>query len=135
MRLAKLMNVHFLGFKAPSQLPNYIKGMDVCIMPSVKSKLVDAVFPLKLFEYLSSGKPIVSTSSTELMCYSYLISLADTSEEFQKAITEALNENEPEKVNARIEAAKANTWDVRIEEISELVEETLKRKRSFITSI
>jgi len=98
-------------------------------MPSVKSKLIDAVFPFKLFEYLAAGKPVVSTKTNELTCYAHLISLVDTSKEFLEAIIAAVHENDLQKMNARIETAKVNTWDARVEDISKFIEETLERKQ------
>lgn len=128
-RLERCKNVYFFGFIEPAQLPCYLKGMEVCIMPYVKSERTDATFPLKLFEYLAAGKPVVSTRTDELVPYAHLISLVDTPEEFLEAINLAHHDDSHEKTKARVEAAKANTWDVRVEDISKLVEETLERKQ------
>jgi glycosyltransferase involved in cell wall biosynthesis len=128
-RLERLDNVHFLGFKEPTELAGYLKGMDVCIMPRVKSELLEAVFPLKLFEYLAAGKPVVATKTDELCSYEHLISLANTPEEFLEAIDRELRDDTPEKITARVEAAKANTWDVRVEALSALVEKHLKEEK------
>jgi len=131
-RLEKLENVHFLGFKKPDVLTNYLKWMDVCIMPSTRSKLSDAVFPLKLFEYLSAGKPVVATRTKELEKYSGYIYLSANSEEFLQKLSIALKENHIQKASERIEIAKKNTWDVRVEEISGLIQETIKKRQENI---
>ncbi len=131
-RLEKLENVHFLGFKKPDVLTNYLKWMDVCIMPSTRSKLSDAVFPLKLFEYLSAGKPVVATRTKELEKYSGYIYLSANSEEFLQKLLIALKENHIQKASERIEIAKKNTWDVRVEEISGLIQETIKKRQENI---
>lgn len=127
-RLEKLKNVYFLGFKEPEQLPGYLKGMDVCIIPSVKSKLIDAVFPLKLFEYLSAGKPVVARKTKELSYYNGLISVADTPVKFVSAIESSLHADNPEKIALRVSAASENTWDARVEDLSRIAEETLRKK-------
>ena len=95
-------------------------------MPSVRSDLVDSVFPLKLFEYLAAGKPVVATRTEELTPYEHLISLVDTPEEFLAAVRLAVSDNSPARVEARVQAAKANTWDERVEQLSQLVHSHLE---------
>lgn len=124
-RLEQCKNIYFLGFRDPTQLPGYLKGIDVCIIPHIKSKLMDAAFPLKLFEYLAAGKPVVARRTDELSHYSELLYLVDTPEQFVAAIDLSLSENNIKNIAARVAAAKENTWDARVEEISKIVEKHL----------
>ena len=120
-RLERLGNIHFLGFKEPDALPSYLKAIDVCIMPSRQSSLMEAVFPLKLFEYLAAGKPVVAIRTAELEPYSRVISLVDTAEEFLESIKACLQNNSDARIKERVDAARANTWEARVETLSELI--------------
>jgi glycosyltransferase involved in cell wall biosynthesis len=128
-RLEKHSNTYFLGFKEPSQLPGYLKGIDVCIMPSRKSELIDAVFPLKLFEYLAAGKPVVATWTKELSCFDDVITLVKRKEEFVQAIQHNIHNTGEEKQRARVALAKRNSWDARIIEIGKLINGFLGKGR------
>jgi len=114
-----------LGFKETTQLPGYLKGINVGLIPYAKCKRIDAVFPLKLFEYLAAGKPVVARKTDELNHYSKLISLVETPQEFLEAINLSLHEDSPKKVAARVAAARENTWDARVKDISNIIENDL----------
>ena len=88
-----------------------------------------SVFPMKLFEYLSSGKPVVVTSLPSLEGYQDLVYISRSSDEFVENIREALVERLPDKSNKRIALAKANSWEVRLEEISKVIENALQERR------
>jgi glycosyltransferase involved in cell wall biosynthesis len=120
-RLERLKNIHFMGFKEPNQLPGYLKGMDICLIPYVKNERIEAVFPLKLFEYLAAGKPVVARRTAELEPYSRIVSLVETAEEFLEAIKASLQNNSDARIKARVKAARANTWEARIETLSEII--------------
>ena len=119
--LEKLNNLHFLGKRSPSDLPKYLKAFDVCINPFKLNNLTENVNPLKIYEYLASGKPIVSSKMKEILHFSDIIYFAESGEDFIKKIEKALSENK-EKVNKRIEVAKENSWDRRMEVISNIIE-------------
>lgn len=59
-------NVHWLGGRPHAQIPAYIQSFDVAIIPFVESRLTEAVSPLKAYEYLAMGRPVVSTPLPEL---------------------------------------------------------------------
>lgn len=59
--LKTLPNVHFLGYKPYAELPDYLRGMQVGLLPSLINDYTRGMFPMKYFEYLASGVPIVST--------------------------------------------------------------------------
>jgi glycosyltransferase involved in cell wall biosynthesis len=60
-RLQELSNTHFLGRKPKEEIPAYVNGFDVCINPFLVDEVSRAVSPLKVYEYLACGKPVVST--------------------------------------------------------------------------
>jgi glycosyltransferase involved in cell wall biosynthesis len=59
--LAKLSNVHFLGYRPYAVLPDYLRGMQVGLLPSLINEYTRGMFPMKYFEYLAAGLPTVST--------------------------------------------------------------------------
>ena len=111
--LEKLPNVHFLGEKPYSELPKYLYWYDVCIIPFRLNKVTQATNPVKFYEFISSGKPVVSVRLPELVRYSDILYLADSNEDFVKKIAAALEENDDEMRRKRIELARENTWDKR----------------------
>jgi len=130
-RLKALGNVHFLGRKDYDQLPRYVKGFDVCIIPFVRNQSTDSSFPMKFFEYLAMGKPIVASNLSSLAPFrenEAICRLAEGPEDFVEKIRATLAETPDDAVrNQRIEFARKNDWEVRIQEIGEVVQKALER--------
>lgn len=131
-KLGKMANVSFLGRKPVQELPEYLATFDVCLIPFIQDEwLVKASQPLKLYEYLSSGKPIVSTKMDCLGKYQTLVYGTKTSKEFIKKVSLALKEKNPKLNKERIKIASQNTWDQRFAFINQKMEEFLcQRKKS-----
>ena len=88
--LSKLPNVHFLGHKPIESACAYPQHMDVCLLPYKTNDYTKYIYPLKLHEYLAGGKPIVGTPIRSLLDFAHVIKLADTPEEWSRAISESL---------------------------------------------
>jgi glycosyltransferase involved in cell wall biosynthesis len=106
-------NIILLGRKEYKLLPEYTVHFDVCIIPYVLNEYTKCVFPIKLFEFLSVGKPVVSTALPSIIKYNNIISIAKSYEQFVELIEKSLNENSEEKMNDRITLSKNNTWESR----------------------
>jgi glycosyltransferase involved in cell wall biosynthesis len=115
--LKMLPNTFFLGQKERIELPNYLQAFDVALMPWILSGHLQSAYPLKLHEYLAAGRSSVATALPELRPYSHVIRIAETHDEFIHHISEALQDNSLEAIEARVEVARENTWDQRIAEI------------------
>jgi glycosyltransferase involved in cell wall biosynthesis len=120
-------NIHILGGRPYKDLPGYLKGFDVCLLPNRINEYTRNMFPMKFFEYLSTGKPVVSTALESLQEFKELAYYSLTREEFEKNIQSALIENDPARKIARISAAKKFTWETRIEEMSEVIIKSKER--------
>jgi glycosyltransferase involved in cell wall biosynthesis len=111
--LKKLPNVRLLGEKPYSELPKYLYWFDVCLIPFKLSKLTEATNPVKFYEYMSSGKPVVSVRLPELFPVADYLYLANDKEDFIRKIEAALEENYSELRERRVAFAKENTWEKR----------------------
>ncbi|MCL4487310.1 MAG: glycosyltransferase [Chloroflexi bacterium] len=112
-KLAGLGNVHLLGEKSYADLPAYLAGFDVCTIPFRCTTLTQATHPVKVFEYLAAGKPVVARDLPELQPLADLVDLYSTPEEFVTRTERALKKNSAASVKRRQAYAGANTWDVR----------------------
>lgn len=120
-------NVLFAGAKPQNLLPSYIKGFDVCLIPYKGEDFLRACQPTKAFEYLASGKPVVSSWIPELEDYQEIIRLSRTSGEFIQNIEAALAEGKKEEMVLKyIQASQGWTWEGRLEKASEIIIKALK---------
>ncbi|TAK29858.1 MAG: glycosyltransferase family 1 protein [Chloroflexota bacterium] len=119
--LRSLSNVHFLGPRSYETLPSYLKGMDVCMIPFQVTESTTYSFPMKFFEYLASGRPVVSTGLPALERFRHLFRRGDSPEEFARAIRESLDADTPKARESRLSAARSHGWDGLVEQISAVV--------------
>lgn len=119
--LETLKNVHILGGRDYKDLPQYIKGFDVCLLPNRINEYTKNMFPMKFFEYLASGKPVVSTALESLKEFENLGYFSISKDEFENNIGSALKENDKRLRDSRISAANNFTWEKRIDEMSEMI--------------
>ena len=121
--LRALPNVHFLGVKPNGQLPQYLAHFDVCLNLFADSDLSKDVSPLKFYEYLATGKPIVSTRQPDqILQYAPLIHIADDAAGFEAACAAALSDTQPERTAARIGEGRKSSWDERVAEMCAVLE-------------
>ena len=116
-------NVEMKGLVPQRELPGYIKDFDVCLNVFADNDLSRDVSPLKFYEYLATGKPVVSTLvPLQVLDYADCIYLAETPDEFVTRCREALEETpDSPKRTARIEAARRNSWDEKVKEMKEIL--------------
>lgn len=86
-------NIHFLGPKIYSELPSYLKGFDVALLPNKINEYTDNMFPMKFFEYLSAGKNVVSVDLPSIKDFKQYVKISNSSQEFTKAIEDVLQGN------------------------------------------
>ncbi|MBS4026626.1 MAG: glycosyltransferase [Clostridia bacterium] len=119
--LPKLPNLHFLGRKPYSDLANYAQWFNVCIFPFKKTKMTEYVNPVKVYEYLAMGKPIVAIDLPEIVELGPIVSVAKDGEEFHQALLNCLNDNSPSAIDCRKSFARENTWEIRVKQIKNLI--------------
>ena len=108
--LQSLTNVQFLGTRPYASLPGYLKGFDVGLLPLQLNRYTQAMFPMKFFEYLAAGLPVVATAIESLQPYGELAWLCQpTPEAFEVAIGRALAGQGPS-LDERLAGAHAHTY-------------------------
>lgn len=110
--LAQKENVHFLGSKSYFELPQYAYYYDVGILPFKKYKLTESVSPVKLFEYMALGKPVVTTDLVECLKYkSCLVAESTNYEKFIDNIQKAIHlKNDQDYLKILDTEALSNSW-------------------------
>ncbi|MEO1021631.1 MAG: glycosyltransferase [Bacteroidota bacterium] len=119
--LELLDNVHVLGPRSYEVLPAYIQHADVLLIPFLKNELTHHIYPLKINEYLSTGKPIVTTRFSDLSGFNDLITIDDEFDSPAEAIHHAVHSDNEECRRMRADFASRNTWQHRIEGWEELI--------------
>ena len=131
----KERNAFIKGAVPYEQMPAVLKGFDVAIIPFKKDEVSNSIFPLKLFEYLGSGKPVVSSDfNSDLQEFTGdTVAYCKTSTEFTLAINKALNDT-LELQQKRLAIAAENTWEHRIIEIEKLLALNLETNTNALNS-
>lgn len=114
--LKNLENIHYLGVVDYKELPKYAVWFDVAIIPFKEGDIAKATSPIKLYEYMALGKPVVFTKDLdECKLYKTPI-MAENKEDFVEKLKLALElAKNPEFVKTVKEEAKQNTWESRVE--------------------
>jgi glycosyltransferase involved in cell wall biosynthesis len=108
--LRGLANVHLLGQRPYTSLPAYLKGFQVGLLPLSFNAYTQAMFPMKFFEYLAAGLPVVASAIDALRPYDHLAHLVPaTPETFEQAIATALAGGGPS-LETRLAGAAAHTY-------------------------
>ncbi len=110
-------NVHLLGQQPYDRIPAIVSTFDVCTIPFAVNALTEATYPLKLHEYLATGKPVVSTDLPDVRQFSDVVYIARNAREFEQMTEKALAEDSPELQEHRIQTARENSWENRAQAI------------------
>ena len=124
--LRSAANVHFLGPRPYEQLPAYLKGFDVCTIPYVLTEFNLGSCPLKLFEYMAAGKPIVSVDIPQVAHFEPLVRVAKTAAQFDGAIADSLDAD-PESVRRKsLALVGRNSWQRRARSVTDAIQGALQ---------
>lgn len=127
--LRRLPNVVFAGVKPYAELPSWAKAIDVCVLPYTQTSLNLQSSPLKLREYLASGKPIVAVPLPEAELLGKAVQTAVDGPGFVLAIEQALSTDAPELVALRQKAVEGNTWDATVNTVLERIQAELSHRQ------
>ena len=113
-------NVRWLGPRRYEELPRVLRGADAGIVPYRLDRLTASVFPLKVYEYLAAGLPVVATPLPAL----HGVEDVDTARDapaMARCLDRLLAEDDPERRRARSRHAQQHTWQTRMDEIADLL--------------
>lgn len=117
-RLRHLPNVKFTGEVPYAELPYYLHGFDVCLLPFQVIPLTLATNPVKVYEYLSAGKEVVSIALPEIRQFGDLVRTGDSHAAFLAAVDEALRiVSDPDVIARRQRFAAEQTWAHRVHDL------------------
>jgi glycosyltransferase involved in cell wall biosynthesis len=110
-------NIHLLGIRAYEQLPSVLRGADAGLIPYARNELTESIFPMKVYEYLAAGLPVIATPLPALAEIANVACAADAAG-IAELLDRALAEDSAERRAERSTAAAANSWDSRLGEIA-----------------
>lgn len=119
-------NIHLLGHRNYDELPAYLKAFDVAVIPYRINGYTKYVFPIKFFEFMATGTPVVISALPSLSDFYDAVRVADDAEAFIRHCDEALTEAPDDPARARrIALAGENSWDSRVAQLMEAVTSAL----------
>jgi glycosyltransferase involved in cell wall biosynthesis len=127
--LARLPNVRLVGPQPYESLPGWAKAFDVAIIPYRMNRQVQNANPLKLREYLATGKPVVTMPTPEVERFSEVVRIAKTREEFLAAIEASLQETDMHAAERRKASVRDMSWESRANETLKIVNAAMEKKR------
>jgi glycosyltransferase involved in cell wall biosynthesis len=113
-------NIHLLGGRHHTALPDVLRGADAGIIPYASNQLTASIFPMKVYEYLAAGLPVVATALPALANVD-AIATAPDAPAFVAALDAALSHTSDAERAARSQAAAAHSWDARLTEIAQAI--------------
>jgi GT2 family glycosyltransferase/SAM-dependent methyltransferase len=126
-RLSALPNVETPGEVPYAELPRWIERMDVLLIPFRRTPLTEATNPVKAYEILAAGRPLVSVPLPEVVALGDLVRLAETPEEMEREVLAALSGDTPEARRRRQAFAREQTWAHRVEALAPAIEEAFPK--------
>ena len=130
-------NIHYLGKKNYQELPSYLAGWDVAIMPFARNESTQFISPTKTPEYLAAGRPVVSTSIRDVIrAYgdAGLVHIADSAPDFAKAVESALAEDDQLRLRLVDALLGQDSWDRTWRRMHDLMDDVLQARRARITA-
>jgi UDP-galactopyranose mutase len=131
--LPKNPNIHYLGPKKYNELPDYLAGWDIALLLFARNESTRFISPTKTPEYLAAGKPVISTSITDVVRpYGELklVEIADTPDELIEAAEKILSSSSRSEWLAKVDTFLENvSWDKTWAQMSELIDHAVDRRR------
>jgi glycosyltransferase involved in cell wall biosynthesis len=127
-RLLSLPNFRYVEGRPASEIGAYLNAIDVGLISYANDGIKDFRFPLKMVEYFSFGKPVVSVDLSSIQRFVPLVRMVKTEAEWVPAIEEALASDSAERRAARIDAARSMDWSEKAREILGLIDRALAQR-------
>ena len=130
--LPRRPNIHWLGQRSYDELPGYLGGWDVCLLPFARNDATRFISPTKTLEYMVTERPIVSTPITDVAVpYRDIVYLGGTPAEFVAACEAALESSAAERARRALamrQVLARTSWDATAAAMEQLIEDALRRR-------
>lgn len=130
-QLLRKGNVHYLGPKPVLSVPYYVKSCDVCIMPDRERPGTD---PLKLYEYLACGRPVVALDNPSVRRFAGLVEIAEDAGGFAAALERSVHDAAGS-AELRMRAVRAHSWHARVHAMRAVLRDRLQATRGAARSV
>ena len=110
-------NIHLLGPRAYGELPDVLRAADAGLIPYSRNVLTESIFPMKVYEYLAAGLPVVATPLPALSGVDDVATAPDAAG-IAELLTQALADDDPDRRGNRSRAAASHSWERRLDEIA-----------------
>jgi glycosyltransferase involved in cell wall biosynthesis len=114
-------NVHLLGHRAYEELPSVLRGADAGLIPYARNELTNSIFPMKVYEYLAAGLPVIATPLPSLAGVTDLQTAPDA-KGVVRLLEEVIASDTPQLRMQRSQQAESHSWERRLEEIAVAIE-------------
>lgn len=121
-------NIHWLGFKPYEELASYAQRFNVGLIPFIQSNMTESVNPIKMWEYMAAGVPVVTTAIPEASKYEDLVLYSTNHDEFVYNVHRALNYDSMDLRHQRMVLAEQNSWRHRAQTILDIIDQRLYEK-------
>lgn len=126
-RLERFENVHvYEGYIPGDRFPTFLNTFDALMIPHKINDLTSSMQPMKLYEGLALGKPVISTDVAGVRMFDDMVLIAKTKEEFHTMLSNALHADSPEKQRERRERMRNHTWEARGKMMNEILERSIQ---------
>jgi glycosyltransferase involved in cell wall biosynthesis len=122
-----LPNVQYVGVVPYGKMPDFLRNLDICLIAHRDTQFSRSMSPLKMFQYMASGRPIVSTKVAGVDRWDRLISIAWNYDEFALKVDETIRNDTIGKSRERVEAARLETWDNRLKGMADKLLEVINK--------
>jgi UDP-galactopyranose mutase len=129
--LPRRPNIHYLGQRSYEELPGYLAGWDVCLLPFARNDATRFISPTKILEYMAAELPIVSTPITDVAePYGHIVYLGETPDEFLAACEAALAASPEERAGRAVQMRKVlagTSWGVTVSRMEKLLDAAVSK--------
>lgn len=132
--LSSYKNILMAGYRDYEELPRILRHFSACIVPYKLNELTKSCSPLKVFEYLASGNPVIATPLDGLAPCANLVATAKGPQEFLSRIIEEIRRDSPEMRKRRVESMRPHSWEARTDALEACLEDALARSRKIRAS-
>ncbi len=123
-------NLHWMGGRTYDELPGYTKAFDVCLMPFALNEATEYINPTKALEYMSAGKPIVSSAISDVITnFGDVVKVAHSHQEFIEVCRAACAEPDYDAVFRGLNMARKNSWEEIVANLEMHIKQAIQAKQ------